>query len=586
LSITVNTVLSFTPTYSCTARGATIILLRTMSGIWQQKTQLDGNSETPYPTPRGNATIVSISSKYSLPPDPRQWGSDLSLNLVEPDDELHNPRGRMNAVERDGHAFSARGLTNFGCLVILCVGLLTLFAGYPMISHFTRKTMTTQGGFNLGGINSTGQIPTLTGNWGLIDLQTPQNAYTRPSWTGGSDMQLVFSDEFNIPGRSFYPGDDPYWEAVDLHYWQTNNLEWYDPAAVTTENGSLVITLTKQSTHNLNYQGGMVTTWNKFCFTGGYIESSVMLPGASNVLGLWPAVWTMGNLGRAGYGASLDGMWPYSYDACDVGTVANQTINGQPHAATVNGDAMNGQGHLSYLPGQRLSRCTCPGEPHPGPVHQDGSYVGRSGPEIDVFEAQVDQNTLLGRVSQSAQWAPFNEAYSWNNNSQTLFIPDPSLSSLNTYKGGITQQATSVVTNTNQRCYELNDRCFSIYGFEYKPGFDNAYITWISDNKIAWTFMGAGVGADDIVQIAARPVPQEPMYILVNLGISANFGSIDFQHLTFPAKLSVDYIRIYQPRDAINIGCDPRDFPTQGYINAYVYLAYLFNCESALNVCF
>lgn len=32
-------------------------------------------------------------------------------------------------------------------------------------------------------------------------------------------MQLVFSDEFNVDGRTFYPGDDPYWEAVDLHYW-------------------------------------------------------------------------------------------------------------------------------------------------------------------------------------------------------------------------------------------------------------------------------------------------------------------------------------------------------------------------------
>ena len=32
-------------------------------------------------------------------------------------------------------------------------------------------------------------------------------------------MVLVFSDEFNRDGRTFYPGDDPYWEAVDLHYW-------------------------------------------------------------------------------------------------------------------------------------------------------------------------------------------------------------------------------------------------------------------------------------------------------------------------------------------------------------------------------
>lgn len=113
----------------------------------------------------------------------------------------------------------------------------------------------------------------------------------------------------------------------------------------------------------------------------------------------------MGNLGRAGYGASLEGMWPYTYgiwslmhdipglklfipDACDVGTVANQTLNGLPTAATVNGDKGRG-GHLSFLPGQRLSRCTCPGEIHPGPVHPDGTFVGRSAPEIDVFEAQV-----------------------------------------------------------------------------------------------------------------------------------------------------------------------------------------------------
>jgi len=26
-------------------------------------------------------------------------------------------------------------------------------------------------------------------------------------------MELVFSDEFNTDGRSFFPGDDPYWEA-------------------------------------------------------------------------------------------------------------------------------------------------------------------------------------------------------------------------------------------------------------------------------------------------------------------------------------------------------------------------------------
>lgn len=71
-----------------------------------------------------------------------------------------------------------------------------------------------------------------------------------------------------------------------------------------------------------------------------------------------------------------------------MGTVPNQTFNGQPQAATINGDSNTG-GALSFLPGQRLSRCTCPGEFHPGPLHADGTYVGRSAPEVDVFEAQV-----------------------------------------------------------------------------------------------------------------------------------------------------------------------------------------------------
>jgi hypothetical protein len=33
----------------------------------------------------------------------------------------------------------------------------------------------------------------------------------------------------------------------------------------------------------------------------------------------------MSNLGRAGYGATNDGSWPYVYDDCDVGVLRNQT---------------------------------------------------------------------------------------------------------------------------------------------------------------------------------------------------------------------------------------------------------------------
>ncbi|KAK7444002.1 hypothetical protein VKT23_015399 [Stygiomarasmius scandens] len=514
-------------------------------------------------------THSSISSKFSLTADPSTWGLTVYPDTPEPDDFLHDPdpkRDRRN--DNGGTIFTMRSLSNLGCLAILGVGLLTLFAGYPLVTHFTSKMQSTKGGFNLGGINATGQIPVM--HFGLIDPDTPTEAYTHKSYTDDSTMQLVFSDEFNTDGRSFYPGDDPFWEAPSLHYWGTNNLEWYDPDAITTKDGALRVTLSKEepeSNHNMTYRGGLMTSWNKFCFTGGMILASVTLPGASNVAGLWPAVWALGNLGRAGYGASLDGMWPYSYDSCDVGTLKNQTLNGLPVAATENGDPSHGN-VLSFLPGQRLSRCTCEGESHPGPVHSDGSYVGRSAPEIDVLEAQVSNG--IGHVSQSGQWAPYNEAYEWTTTADNYIIYNETVTQLNEYKGGVYQQATSGIAITNQDCYELNTGCFATYGFEYAPGFDDAYITWINDDQPAWTIFSAGVGADPVVEISARPVPQEPMYIIVNLGLSANFGFIDFEHLTFPTTMSVDWIRVYQPADKINIGCDPPSFPTATYINTYL----------------
>ncbi|KAJ7932557.1 beta-glucan synthesis-associated protein-domain-containing protein [Mycena leptocephala] len=498
-------------------------------------------NESPYSVSAGHGSRVpsvapSISDKFSLSPDPAAWGADISPNHPEPDDFLHNPDPKRD-LKNDGqrNIFTLRGLANLGCILILGVGMITLFAGYPLISHFTAHPLSFFGGFNVGGINATGQVPEISGNFGLVDLHTPKDAYTIDSYhSPGTQLQLVFSDEFETDGRSFYPGDDPYWEAVDLHYWQTNNLEWYDPAAVTTNNGALEITLSAKVNH------------------GGLIVSAVTLPGTNNIHGLWPAVWTMGNLGRAGFGASLEGMWPYTYDSCDVGTAPNQTIQGKPEAATINGDQGVG-GVLSFLPGQRLSRCTCPGESHPGPIHaSDGSYVGRSAPEIDIFEAQISGGS--GQVSQSAQWGPFNNAYIWFNTSDNLIIPNPVNSTLNSYIGGAFQQATSVVSETDQTCYQLLEPCFSIYGFEYKP----------AGGKLTWTLNQAGMAADTAVEIEGRP------YIIANLGMSLNFGAVDFDHLTFPAVMRVDYIRVYQPKDAINIGCDPVDYPTQAYINEYI----------------
>ena len=241
---------------------------------------------------------------------------------------------------------------------------------------------------------TTAKIPLLKNiRMTLIDPDTPSSALTKQTHDG-STWKLVFSDEFSTPGRSFFNGDDPYFEAVDLWYGVTADLEWYDPDAVTTNNGVLELRFDAFQNHGLNYRSGMLQSWNKMCFKGGRMEASISLPGRGDTVGFWPGFWAMGNLGRPGYAATTDGLWPYSYDdICDAGITANQS---SPDG-------------ISYLPGMRLPACTCSGEDHPTPGKS------RSAPEIDVIEASVGPLDAIGNqvgvVSQSFQVAPFDIWY-------------------------------------------------------------------------------------------------------------------------------------------------------------------------------
>lgn len=272
---------------------------------------------------------------------------------------------------------------------------------------------------------------------GLIDPDTPESAKWRTS-ADGREWKLVvsclpldpvcdgltsqFSDEFSTDGRTFYDGDDPYYQAMDLWYGATDDLEYYDPDAVTTRNGVLELRFEQSRNHDLNYRSGMVQSWNKLCFTGGRLEASASMPGRGDVSGFWPGFWTMGNLGRPGYAATTDGMWPYSYyDECDVGITPNQS-------------STDG---ISFLPGMRLPACTCKGSSHPSPGKS------RSAPEVDVFEANVSPlngnlDALIGTVSQSMQVAPFDVWY----------MPDYGKRCSIECRRGLTRQTSPLSTTT------------------------------------------------------------------------------------------------------------------------------------------
>jgi len=255
----------------------------------------------------------------------------------------------------------------------------------------------------------------------------------------------------------------------------------------------------------------------------------------------------VGNLGRPGYASTTDGLWPYSYwDECDFGITANQS---QPDG-------------LSGLPGMRLPACTCSNQDHPSPGKS------RTAPEIDALEASVTfleegNQAGIGVASQSAQFAPFDIWYQPNYDFVAIY--DDSITSMNNYRGGVFQQALSGVTNLNNDWY--NGKAYQTYGFEYEPG-GTGYTTWFVGENSTWTLDARALGPNG--NVGQRVIPQEPMAIVANFGLSNSFANLNMTGLAtlMPATMRFDYIRIYQD-DTGYIGCDPPDYPTTEYIAAH-----------------
>jgi beta-glucanase (GH16 family) len=69
-----------------------------------------------------------------------------------------------------------------------------------------------------------------------------------------------------------------------------------------------------------------------------------------------------------------------------------------------------------------------------------------------------------------------------------------------------------------------------------------------------------------VVEIGERMIPFEPMYMIFNLGMSRDFGEVDIENLPFPSYMMIDYLRVYQRPDQVNVGCNPPDYPTAQWI--------------------
>eukprot|EP00759_Apiculatamorpha_spiralis_P056286 PhF_6_TR7991/c0_g1_i1/m.12266 len=233
--------------------------------------------------------------------------------------------------------------------------------------------------------------PVPTAPW--IDPATPTSAL-RKNISNVSHV-LVFSDEFvENSSRSFEYGHDAKWDALTHWYSGTGDDECYVPEGATLRNGSLYISLENTIVYDMMtnkqclFRSAMLQTWNKFCFTGGFVDVKVQQPGTADYGGLWSAVFMLGNLCRAGFEASTEGLWPYTYSQCDAAAgsqddwfpkVIPRVYNAITQTYT-NGTPSKG------LSGQTYSSCRTFQDV---PQYNWEPYVARGCPEIDVFELIV-----------------------------------------------------------------------------------------------------------------------------------------------------------------------------------------------------
>ncbi|KAE9315807.1 hypothetical protein PF008_g19163 [Phytophthora fragariae] len=228
-----------------------------------------------------------------------------------------------------------------------------------------------------------------------VDPETPVES-SRWESSRGDLWELVMSDEFNLPGRSFRPGDDHMWTSIEKPDGVNDAMEVYAHNKTTTacEEASGVCSFqieVEDSVTQLQvwnsfqqtpgfenvtffYRGGMVQSWNKFCLQGGMIEVRAQLPGALSEFSgnpdvlldssaraqsqryypTWPGIWLLGNLGRATFSGSTNRMWPFSYDTCDPDELKPSN--------------------------QRISACGA------DPGSGLNPFQGRGAPEIDIVE--------------------------------------------------------------------------------------------------------------------------------------------------------------------------------------------------------
>mmetsp|Transcript_32743 Transcript_32743/g.49343 ORF Transcript_32743/g.49343 Transcript_32743/m.49343 type:complete len:644 (+) Transcript_32743:149-2080(+) len=440
----------------------------------------------------------------------------------------------------------------------------------------------------------------------LSPSEMPSTYPTSTPTQSYKEFKIVFSDEFNTPGRSFADGNDPRWTALDKNDYTNDALHYYSPDNIRTgDEGKLVIKseatdtdvigfddVKRKKTHvTKHFRSAMVQSWNKFCFTGGIMEAEVTLPGKHNVGGLWPAFWLLGNMARHTYVGSSEHIWPWSSTMCTAKSRNSQLISG------------------------------CANSVHYGMEKR----LGRGAPEIDVFEVQpgpikanegVFLYSSVGQpfMSASFQVAPgrpsnrpgpgawpgpgqwYEGLKSGNNASLNINF----YGNYNHFRGDFNPAISDYWSDAISYNRQLNASYFKnphVYRLEWDVPTNetDGYLRWYLDGELVLGIDGTGVVAAGL----GSEISSEPMYILLNTAISKQWGfpkkcpdncpcekydcnsaewtetcgfSEGFcEMMKSKPEYEINWVRVYQDptNEHQKVGCSTPERPTRQFIEAH-----------------
>ncbi len=431
-----------------------------------------------------------------------------------------------------------------------------------------------------------------------MDADTPVGQ--RSKQMGDANYTLVFSDEFE--------GDAPEsgggfpttvsWDAAYVQpgvKWTASNVlsmdafgdSFMSPTMIRKANGSVIIRAQKQRYQGAEYLGGQLTTWNRMCFQGGYLEVRYKNPGSWGLDGLWAAIWTMGVLVRDNFMVRNLNIWPYSYSDC-----------GCP------GSLFHGAAPLPEISG-------C----YPSPGFGLNAFQGRGAAEFDLTEtnecthfdtsesrargiAPDGQSCMLQTIQIGPrlpwEWRPLpfsmpSEARQWYGYpwemSAVLHYYNPTFLNSAFYGFGWYDSisATTLLSETNFSEWHtvamhvvIDDHC-EMYQFPRVPLNESmaercrqgSAVSFYLDGRVTTSLDGTALAA--VGTTAARLIPQEPLYVLLEQKISPKFGFGTPPESALPTDMHFDYVRLYQLVDRTHVprlACSPPDHPSAEYFRA------------------